>query len=119
MQAAKTLLKLGVVSALVATLLPATVQAASFARTLAQLSDTDREAIVRARNEVLDKMMPGAVSAWKDEKAGHSGEARLLRIYQQKGTSCAEVEHVLKLPAVSRYVRPFCRANDGSWREAS
>src|SRR5258705_10557895 len=115
----KTFLRLGIISALVAALSAATVQAASFGRSLAELSAADLESIVRARSEVLDKMMPGAVSVWKDEKTGHSGEARLLRVYEQNGMPCAEVEHVLKLPAVSRYVRPFCRASDGIWREGS
>ncbi len=110
------------VLALITASAPAVLQAASparsFGRWVADLSDTDREAVQRTQREVLEKMQPGTVSAWKDEKTGHSGEARLLRTYQQSGMSCAEVEHLVKITNTSRYRLPLCRANDGTWRLA-
>jgi len=112
------LLGLSATSALIAALVPANLQAGIFERSLAELSTPDREAMERARREVLEKMEPGAVSVWKGEKTGHSGEAHLLRTYERNGMSCAEVVHVLKFPEVSRYVIPFCRAGDGTWRTA-
>jgi hypothetical protein len=89
-----------------------------FARTLANLSNADREAMDRARTEVLSKMQPGAVSVWKDDKTGHSGEARIARTYAQNGMMCAEVDHLLKIPSERRYVIPFCRDGTGAWRAA-
>ena len=87
-----------------------------FARTLANLSNADRAAMNRARTEVLSKMQQGAVSVWKDDKTGHSGEARIARTYAQNGMMCAEVDHFLKLPNESHYVIPFCRDGTGAWR---
>lgn len=92
--------------------------ASPFVRTLAELSTADREALPRAEREVLETMKPGAVSVWKDEKTGHSGEARLLRTYEQNGMACGEVQHVLKLRRESRLVMPLCRVSDGTWRLA-
>lgn len=110
---------LGVTLVLSAALPPQPAQAAtSPTRALAELSPTDREAMERARNEVLETMMPGATSIWKDDRTGHSGEARLLRRYERNGMSCGEVEHILKIRQVSRYVVPLCRASDGTWRLA-
>jgi surface antigen len=87
-----------------------------FGRSLANLSDADRQAMERARNDVLAKMQAGAVAMWMDERTGHSGEARIARTYQQNGLMCAEVDHLLKLPRESRFVIPFCRDSTGTWR---
>jgi len=120
MRTPKTFVMLGVASAL----LSAPVGAAAvlpqneFVETLAQLSDADREAMTRARNEVLAKMQQGAVSIWKNDRTGHSGEARLARTYERNGLMCAEVDHFLKLSRESRYVIPFCRDASGTWRAA-
>ena len=119
MRTPKLFVMLGVASAL----LSAPVEAAvlpqnEFAETLAQLSDADREAMTRARNEVLAKMQQGAVSIWKNDRTGHSGEARLARTYERNGLMCAEVDHFLKLSRESRYVIPFCRDASGTWRAA-
>ena len=87
-----------------------------FARSLANLSNADREAMDRSRSEVLAKMQQGAVSIWKDDKTGHSGETRIARTFEQNGRMCAEVDHFLKLPNESHYVIPFCRDATGAWR---
>jgi hypothetical protein len=97
---------------------PVVLAATPFVRTLAELSAVDREALERAQREVLETMRPGAVSMWKDDKTGHSGEARLLRSYEQNGMACGEVEHILRFERVSRYVMPMCRVSDGTWRIA-
>jgi len=119
MRTPRTFLMLGIASALLSAPVPAAVVAQNeFAESLAELSNADREAMERARNEVLAKMQQGAVSIWKDDKTGHSGEARLARTYQRNGLMCAEVDHFLKLPRESRYVIPFCRDASGTWRAA-
>ena len=87
-----------------------------FAETLAQLSDADRQAMTRSRNEVLAKMQQGAVAIWTNDRTGHSGEARLARSYERNGLPCADVEHILRLSRESRYVIPFCREPSGTWR---
>src|SRR5216683_1806864 len=69
----------------------------SFGRSLAELSAADREAMTRARMEVLEKWQPGAVSAWSDKGTGHSGEVDLRRTYEMNGMPCGDVEYVLKM----------------------
>ena len=111
---------LGVALALSIVLAPVPLQSATniFGRLLSDLSEVDLQSMERAQLEVLETMMPGAVSIWKDDNTGHSGEARLVRNYQQNGMTCGEVEHFLKFRAVSRYVMPLCRVSDGTWRLA-
>ena len=102
-----------------ALLSPALVEAQgmfSLGRTLSELSTADREATTRARIEVLQKMQPGAVSAWSDSKTGHSGEVGLRRIYEKNGMTCGDVQYLLRLPNTQRYVAAFCRGGDGTWR---
>ena len=119
MRAPKTRLGLSVSSVLVVALVAAFLQAQgmwSLSRSLTELSTADREAMTRARSEVLNNMKPGAASSWKDEKTGHAGEVHLLRVYEMNGMTCAEVEHILKLAERRHYMRSFCRTSDGTWR---
>jgi surface antigen len=119
MRVPKTFARLGGIAVLVAVFIPASAQAQNvFGRLLAELSAADRLAMERARNEVLAKTERGAVSMWKDDKTGHSGEARIGRTYERNGLMCAEVDHVLKLPRESHYAIPFCRDASGTWRAA-
>jgi hypothetical protein len=59
----------------------------------------------------------GASVNWKDPRHGQSGRASVLRIYEQDGMPCAEVEHVFTTGNRYRYVLPFCR-KDGEWKMA-
>jgi surface antigen len=112
-------MRLAIASALIAGSVPATLLAQNvFGRSLAQMSAADRQAMEQARREVLEKMEQGAVSTWRDDATGHSGEVRLLRTYERDGMMCAEVEQILRVPAESRYVIPYCRVPDGTWRAA-
>jgi surface antigen len=112
------LVNLAIASALIAAM-PAPVLAQNvFGRSLAQMSSADRQAMEQSRREVLERMEQGAVSTWRDEATGHSGEVRLRRVYEQNGMRCAELEQILRSPAESRYVIPFCRTTDGTWRAA-
>ena len=118
MRTPKAFVMLGLASALHSAVVPAVAGPNEFAESLAELSNADREAMERARNEVLAKREQGAVAMWKDDRTGHSGEARLARTYERSGLMCAEVVHVLKLAQESRYVIPFCRDASGTWRAA-
>ena len=121
MRPPKTFLRLTITTVLIASLLPATAQAQgmwSLGRSLADLSAADKTAMEGARREVLEKLTPGAVSEWKDEKTGHLGEAQLLRVYEMNGMTCGEVKQVLKNPKVQQYMFAFCRTGDGTWLAA-
>jgi hypothetical protein len=119
MRAPGTFANLSIFAILVAVMTAPPVQAQNvFGRLLAELSDPDRLAMARARNEVLAKAEQGAVSVWRDDRTGHAGEARVARVYERNGLMCAEVDHFLRLPRESRYVIPFCRDAGGTWRAA-
>ena len=89
-----------------------------FGRSLSEVSAPDRDAMKRARIDLLQKLQAGAMSTWKDEKTGHLGEVSLRRVYEQNGKPCADVEYVLKSPEVQHYLVPFCQGADGTWRAA-
>ena len=57
------------------------------------------------------------VQFWEDPDTGEAGRASVLRIYEQDGMPCAEVEHVFTTGNRYRYVLPFCR-KDGEWKMA-
>ena len=119
MSVARTVWWLGLISVPIFMAASSTAHAATpFVRSLAELSAADRKALLQAQHEVLETMKPGAVSVWTDKQTGHSGEARLVRNYERNGMACGEVEHMLKIPNVSRYVLPVCRLSDGTWRLA-
>ena len=107
-----------VASGLFSAPVPAMPAQNEFTVSLAQLSNADREAMTRARNEALEKKEPGAVTVWKDNRTGHSGEARVARTYERNGLMCAEVDHLLRIPRESHYLIPFCRDATGTWRAA-
>src|SRR5258708_28430106 len=100
MRTSKKFSRVAVGTALIVALVGAMMQAQgtwSLGRSVAELSATDREAMTRARGEVLDNLKPGAASTWKDEKTGHLGRAHLLRVYEMNGMTCGEVEHIVKV----------------------
>ena len=121
MRAPKAFFRLSLSTAFIAMAVAALLRAEgiwSFGRSLAEVSPTDRAAMVRARRELLEKMTPGAVSTWKDDTTGHLGEAHLIRVYEMHGMTCVDVEHILKLPETRRFRIPLCQADDGNWRAA-
>ena len=100
-------------------LLPTAVQAKgtfSLGRSLSELSESDSEAMRRARIEVLEKMQPGSVSIWSDNNTGHSGGVQLRRTYEKNGMTCGDLEFVLKVPDMRQLRAAFCRGADGNWR---
>jgi len=102
-----------------AALLPTTVLAQgtfSLGRSFSELSESDTDAMRRARIEVLEKMQPGAVSTWSDSNTGHSGGVELRRIFEKNGMTCGDLEFVLKVPDMRRLRTAFCRVADGTWR---
>jgi surface antigen len=104
-----------------ATHMPAEVRAQgtfSLGRSLSELSPADRVAMKRARIAVLEKLQPGSISAWTDDRTGHSGEVALQRIYEKNGMLCGDVEYTLKTPDMKRFRTAFCRISDGTWRLA-
>ena len=51
-------------------------------------------------------------------ESGQAGRATVLRVYEQNGMRCAEIEHVFTTGDANRYVVPFCRIASGEWRIA-
>ena len=88
----------------------------SLGRSFSQLSEADTEAVRRARIEVLEKMQPGAVSFWSNDKSGHSGGVELRRVFEKNGMTCGDLEFVFNIPDTKRLRTAFCRVADGDWR---
>jgi surface antigen len=68
--------------------------------------------------KVLESDQVGARAPWEYAGTGRAGEVRITRVFQAKGMNCAEVEHVFTKGNGGRYVLPFCRVSDGSWKVA-
>lgn len=88
-----------------------------FGRDWRRLNGKDMQLLQKTMREVLDVRLPGASANWEDPDTGEAGRASVLRIYEQDGMPCAEVEHVFTTGNRYRYVLPFCR-KDGEWKMA-
>ena len=82
-----------------------------------RLNAKDMQLLQKTMRVVLDEHSPGASAHWEDPDTGESGRVSVLRIYEQDGMPCAEVEHVFMTGNRYRYVLPFCR-KDGEWKMA-
>ena len=82
-----------------------------------RLNGKDMQLLQKTMREVLDEHSAGATKNWEDPATGESGRALVLRVYEQDGMPCAEVEHVFTTGNRYRYVLPFCR-KDGEWKMA-
>ena len=80
------------------------------------LSKTDQELLRGAVREALNKDEAGQSAEWSDTATGMAGRATVLRVYEQGSAPCRSVEHVFTRGSGDRYVLPFCRQSDGSWK---
>jgi len=60
----------------------------------------------------------GATADWAAKQSGRAGRATLLRVFERNGMPCGEIEHVFTVGGGNRYVLPFCRTGDGTWKVA-
>ena len=89
-----------------------------FGRDSYNLSEADWELFKQTVRHVLEAQKPGATADWAGKESGRAGRATLLRVFERDGMPCGEVEHVFTAGGGRRYVLPFCRAGDGTWKIA-
>jgi len=89
-----------------------------FGRETYRLSEPDWELLKQAVRQVLEAHKQGATADWTGTQSGRAGRATLLRVFERDGMPCGEVEHVFTAGGGSRYVLPFCRVADGTWKVA-
>ena len=82
------------------------------------LNALDVALLERAVKQALDSQKQGATAVWEDKQSGEAGRASVLRVYEQNGMMCAEIEHVYTTGASNRYVVPYCRITSGEWKIA-
>jgi hypothetical protein len=88
-----------------------------FGRDWRRLNYKDMQLLQKSVREVLEVRSLGASANWEDRETGEAGRASVLRIYEQDGMPCAEIEHIFTSGNRYRYVLPFCRKN-GEWKMA-
>ena len=88
-----------------------------FGRDWRRLNAKDMQLLQNSVREVLETRELGASAIWEDPETREAGRASVLRIYEQDGMPCAEVEHIFTAGNRYRYVLPFCRKN-GVWKMA-
>jgi surface antigen len=89
-----------------------------FGRESYHLSESDWELLKQSVRQVLEAQKQGATADWAGKQSGRAGRATLLRVFERGGIPCGEVEHVFTAGGGNRYVLPFCRAGDGTWKIA-
>jgi len=82
-----------------------------------RLNEKDLGLLQDSIRRVLDQRMQGASAQWQDEETGESGRVSVLRLYEQDGRPCAEVEHLFTGRSPFRYLLRYCRQND-EWKMA-
>jgi surface antigen len=89
-----------------------------FGRESYHLSEADWELLKQSVREVLEAQKQGATADWAGKQSGRAGRATLLRAFERDSMPCGEVEHVFTAGGGNRYVLPFCRIGDGTWKVA-
>jgi surface antigen len=89
-----------------------------FGRESYHLSEADWELLKQSVRQVLEAQKQGATADWVGKQSGRAGRATLLRAFEREGMPCGEVEHVFTAGGGNRYVLPFCRVSDGTWKIA-
>jgi surface antigen len=89
-----------------------------FGRESFRLSAADWELLREAVRQVLEAQQDNATATWQGEQSGRAGRATLLRAFKHNGMTCGEVEHAFTAGGGNRYVLPFCRVEDGTWKVA-
>jgi surface antigen len=89
-----------------------------FAGAARGLNALDVTLLEQAVRQALDTQKQGESAVWEDRESGQAGRATVLRVYEQNGMRCAEIEHVITTGNANRYVVPYCRIVSGEWRIA-
>jgi surface antigen len=89
-----------------------------FGRDSYRLSEADWELLKQSVRQVLEAQKQGATADWAAKQSGRAGRATLLRVFERNGMPCGEIEHVFTVGGGNRYVLPFCRTGDGTWKVA-
>jgi surface antigen len=89
-----------------------------FGRDSYRLSEADWELLKQSVRQVLEAQKQGATADWAGKQSGRAGRATLLRVFERDGMPCGEIEHVFTAGGGNRYVLPFCRTGDGTWKVA-
>jgi surface antigen len=89
-----------------------------FGRQSYRLSADDWELFRGAVRQVLEEQRQGATASWQGKQSSRAGRATLLRVFKRGTMPCGEVEHVFTAGGGNRYVLPFCRIEDGTWKVA-
>jgi surface antigen len=89
-----------------------------FGRDSYRLSEADWELLKLSVRQVLEAQKQSATANWAGKQSGRAGRATLLRVFARDGMPCGEVEHVFTAGGGNRYVLPFCRTGDGTWKVA-
>lgn len=71
------------------------------------------------RDELLAAEKGDFVKRWSNPKSGNSGVTTLTQSFTRKGLPCREIRYDLVIEKNRRrYIVPYCRVKDGSWKIA-
>lgn len=86
-----------------------------------KLEDPDVEAIREAEDRILanEPIKPGLSESWKGAGTGNAGKVSVLKLFKKKGADCIQAAYDFKFARAAdqiRYVLPWCKFPDGSWK---
>lgn len=88
-----------------------------------RLEDADHAAIMAAEDRILasEPIGRGTTESWAGEGTGNTGRITILKVFQKDEMPCLETAYDFRIARVAdpiRYVVPWCRIADGSWKMA-
>jgi len=86
-----------------------------------KLQDADVVEITKAEDRILAKqpIKAGLSESWKGAGTGNAGSVTILKVYEKKGAECIDTAYDFKFARAAdsiRYVLPWCKFPDGSWK---
>lgn len=84
-----------------------------------KFTDSDLRLLNGTRDALLTGTADSGTKSWSNPKSGVSGKTTLVRSFAKKGLPCREIRYDIDSRGAKRkFVVPYCRVKDGSWKLA-
>lgn len=82
-------------------------------------TDTDRKLLNQTRDVLLAAKGGDPMRRWTNPKTGNTGVTTLMQSFTKQGLPCREIRYDIDAKGQKRrFVIPYCRVKDGSWKIA-
>ena len=86
-----------------------------------KLHDADIDAIAKAEDRILahDPIKVGIIESWEGAGTGNTGKVSVVKLYKRNGADCIQAAYDFNIARAAdpiRYVLPWCKFSDGTWK---